>query len=116
MTLPAELQRIRDTLPETLSGTALHRAIAAVLRQHVPARTRCFLFGSAATGKTWRSSDIDIGLLSDTPIPATILLKIQDDLELLPSLRVFDLVDFHDVSPVFRENALRDAILLHESS
>jgi predicted nucleotidyltransferase len=116
VTLPAELQRIRDTLPQTLVGTALHRAIASVLRRHVPARTRCFLFGSEATGKTWRSSDIDIGLLSDAPIPASILLRIQDDLELLPSLRVFDLVDFHDVSTEFRENALRDAIFLDESS
>ena len=116
MTSTEELQRIRQTFSPALSGPALHQAIGKTLCKHLGSEVRCFLFGSEATGATWKSSDIDIGLWGNGPIPAIVIEDIREELERLPTLRLFDLVDFAEVPPDFRDQALKSAVYFDEQA
>jgi predicted nucleotidyltransferase len=114
MTTAEQLQRIRQSFPPALSGAALHQAISAVLHKHLAPGVRYFLFGSEAAGSAWRSSDIDIGLWGNAPVPAVVIENIREELDRLPTLRLFDVVDFAEVSPDFREQAIKTAVYLDE--
>lgn len=69
-----------------------------------------FLFGSAVSGNITRSSDIDIGLLSNHIINRDLIFRIQDEIE--ESIVPFkvDIVNFQDVSKDFREYAMKRTI------
>lgn len=114
----------KPNIPPALCGPALHHAIFDVLAKHLKTeqqdpsnrsgRTQYFIFGSEATGTPFRSSDIDIGLWGPEPIPAKTLENLREELESLPTLRTFDLVDFADVSGAVRTKALQNIIVTKE--
>lgn len=70
---------------------------------------KVFFFGSRVEGKNFPRSDIDIGILGGKPIPPEIKFKIEEELEELPTLYKFDLVDFLEVSADFKREALKSA-------
>ena len=59
------------------------------------------------TGKANERSDIDIGIEGPKPLPAEILLDIQEEIENLPTLYKIEIVDFATVDKKFREVALQ---------
>jgi len=67
---------------------------------------KIFFFGSRVKGNNFPRADIDIGILGKAPIPPEIKLKIEEELEELPTLYKFDLVDFSEVSEDFKKEAL----------
>lgn len=69
---------------------------------------RVFFFGSRVTESNSQSSDIDIGIEGPEQIPARIFSEIREDLDNLPTLYKFDLVDFKQVTPKFREETLKN--------
>ena len=99
-------------------GKELHEVIrstvASVLNRH-GARASIYLFGSEVAGPRRPASDIDVGLMGDGPLSAALLQRIEDELEELPTLRSFDVVDFAGVPSERREGMLQDAILLGRS-
>ena len=68
---------------------------------------RLFLFGSRAAGIHDEKSDIDIGILSNTPITGKQMLAIQEKLERIPTLLKIDFVDFNSVGDEFKKIALK---------
>ena len=68
---------------------------------------RLFLFGSRAAGIHDKKSDIDIGILSNTPITGKQMLAIQEKLERIPTLLKIDFVDFNSVGDEFKKIALK---------
>lgn len=58
-------------------------------------------------GRGTDRSDIDVGIEGPHSIPTKICLKIQDEIEELPTLYKIELVDFSRVAPKFREVALQ---------
>lgn len=66
-----------------------------------------FFFGSRVRGDSSLRSDIDLGVLGKKKIPARIKLEIEEELEKLPTLYKIELVDFADVSPGFKKEALK---------
>ena len=66
---------------------------------------QAFYFGSRVRGDNFDRADIDIGIDGPASLPATLQFAILDDLETLPTLLKFDLVDFYGLSPSFREHA-----------
>ncbi len=68
---------------------------------------RLFLFGSRAAGIHDEKSDIDIGILSNTPITGKQMLVIQEKLERIPTLLKIDFVDFNSVGDEFKKIALK---------
>lgn len=92
----------RSTLPD------LNR-VREVVRGHLQDPLyRVFLFGSRASGRARERSDWDIGILGPEDVPGYLLAKIHDDLDELPTLHRFDVVDLHCVSEEFRREALKE--------
>ena len=66
-----------------------------------------FFFGSRVRGDNFKRADIDIGLKGPSVIPPALKFKIKEDLERLPTLYKFDLVDFKAVPSKFKKEALK---------
>jgi len=70
---------------------------------------KVFFFGSRVKGDNSLYSDIDIGIEGPKEIPVKVKLKIEEELDNLPTLYKFDLVDFKKLSPEFKKEALKYA-------
>lgn len=68
---------------------------------------RVFFFGSRVKGDNFPRADIDIGIEGPKEIPAEIKLKIEEEIDELPTLYKFDIVDFKTVSKEFKKESLK---------
>lgn len=68
---------------------------------------KIFFFGSRVKGANFPRADIDIGILGKKPVPTEMKFKIEEEIEELPTLYKFDLVDFFEVSKDFKKEALK---------
>ena len=71
------------------------------------------LFGSVASGKDYKESDIDLGFLFDRPID--ILALTNQVIQLLRTDRV-DVVDLSRASPLLKYSAIRQGKVLFEQT
>jgi len=71
---------------------------------------KVFFFGSRVRGDNFSRADIDIGIMGPAPIPVKIKFEIVEELEKIPTLYKFDLVDFSDplVSEDFKSEVLKN--------
>ena len=75
-----------------------------------------WIVGSEAAGTALPGSDVDVALEGPTPVDLERLARLRSDLDMLPTLRSFDLVDLRRTSEGFRREALRVAIPLELSA
>ncbi|MBU1262207.1 nucleotidyltransferase domain-containing protein [bacterium] len=66
-----------------------------------------FFFGSRVKGDSLLRADIDIGIEGPEELPCEIKLKIEEEINELPTLYKIDLVDFKNISVGFREEAMK---------
>jgi len=86
--------------------TQLKSTLRQVVGKHIDLHNyQAFIFGSRATNKGNDRSDIDIGIEGHSPVSTVKLANIREDLENLPTLYTFDVVDFSTVSDNFKKNA-----------
>lgn len=84
----------------------IRRDLLKVLEKHLDMKKyQVFLFGSRVVGRNLGRSDIDIGIDGDSPLPASIKLELEAELDKLPILYKIDLVDFKKVSARFKNEA-----------
>ena len=83
--------------------------ISQILKRHLPAEYGAVLFGSRAAGRARPGSDWDIGVLGPAPLGGAVVQTILDELDELPTLHSFDVVDLTTVPEYFRETAVRGA-------
>jgi len=69
---------------------------------------RAFIFGSQANREELIRSDIDLGILADSEIPAVNMVRINWAIEDLPMLYKVDLVDFANVGENFKSVAMKN--------
>lgn len=81
--------------------------LPVLLKYPVLSDASFFFFGSRVRGDSGSRSDIDLGILGKKKIPAGVKLSLEEDLENLPFFYKIDLVDFNDVSPKFKKEALK---------
>ena len=87
--------------------------LRAVVRRHLPDDSyHAFLFGSRAAGTATANADWDIGIEGPEELPGHVLQRIAGDLEELPTLHRFDVVDMRTVSDAFRASAMRRTVPL----
>ena len=55
-------------------------------------------------------SDWDIGLYAGEPLPGALVSRVRAELEDLPTLHEFDVVDLARVPQEFRERALQEGL------
>ena len=87
----------------------LKNEVRKIMSKHLPSnKYKVFFFGSRIKGNSFERSDIDVGIQGPEPIPIEAKLKIEEDLENLPTLYTFDLVDFQKSSETFRKHAMKN--------
>ncbi len=101
------------------SGVLMKRDYLAELKRTVLAMfvgqpAKVFLFGSRARGTHFPRSDVDIGILLSDPSASTRITLLREQIENLNIPYKVDVVNFAEVSPAFRENAIRSAEVWQE--
>ena len=86
------------------------RQAAIIIDRELECDYRLFLFGSRAQGTHDERSDIDIGILPDTPVSGKQLSDIQEELEQIPTLLKIDVIDFSLVDDAFKKIALKQTL------
>lgn len=99
---------------EYLSENKLKKMVKRTVGKYLPlSKYRLFFFGSRVRGDSFPRSDIDIGIEGEKELPAKIKLEIEGELENLPTLYKFELVDFKTVSSDFKNEALKYCRLIN---
>lgn len=87
----------------------LRTQVRQILRKYLNLNEyRIFFFGSRVSGSGNERSDIDIGIEGSQRVPPAIWAKILEGMDGLPTLYKIDLVDFKNISPDFRQAALKN--------
>ena len=82
------------------------QAANSIIRAHVTPEYKTVLFGSHAQGNALPTSDIDIGIIGPDRVPFSVMTKILDKIEEIPTLRKIDIVDLRTVDIMFQKNVL----------
>ncbi len=91
---------------EHKSSAELKREILEIAGRHLDLKKyRLFFFGSRVTNKGSDRSDIDIGIEGPQPVPASVVVRLKEEIEKLPILYKIDIVDFAAASEKFKEVA-----------
>jgi predicted nucleotidyltransferase len=94
---------------ENYSSEIFKKEVLAIVQKNLDlSKYKLFFFGSRVRGDNFERADIDIGLEGDQPVPVSARFAIEDKLELLPMLYKIDLVDFSQVTPDFKKEALKN--------
>ncbi len=84
----------------------LKREILEIISKYLDLNTyKVFFFGSRVRGDNFAGADIDIGIEGPYEIPSKIKLLIEEEIDELPTLYKFDIVDFKKVTDEFKREA-----------
>lgn len=86
--------------------------IKKVVSSHLSGEYKLFLFGSQAGANELKRADIDVGIDAKRQLTVREESLIWNDLEDLPTLYKFDLVDFAKVDSGFKKIALDNIEIL----
>jgi uncharacterized protein len=101
-------------MTSTVSKEEIVRRIAQFAAEQ-PTVLAAYLFGSAVPQRLAASSDIDIGLLFETPPDGFRLVELQEELTALLS-RQADLVSLNHASPILGMQVLRHGKIVFQRS
>ncbi|MDB5985074.1 MAG: restriction modification system specificity domain protein [Nevskia sp.] len=85
--------------------------VQAILRRHVPDR-EVLAFGSRVTWTAKESSDLDLAILGDEPVPANVQAALKEDFDESDLPFKVDLVDWATISESFRKIVERDKVVV----
>jgi predicted nucleotidyltransferase len=93
---------------ENYSEEKLKREVREIVGKYLDlSKYKLFFFGSRIKGNNFDVSDIDIGIMGLEKIPPEIKINIEEEIDRLPTLYSFDVVDFGNVSEDFKDEALK---------
>lgn len=81
-----------------------------IVLSRVGKHARVYLYGSRARGTALPTSDIDVGVIAETPLDPAVLSDIRELLEQSNILYPVDLVDLSHADTAFRDHVLSEAI------
>jgi predicted nucleotidyltransferase len=97
--------------PMSIDRTALlARARDVLARQLRRYPVKVYLFGSFASGTESHSSDIDVAIESEAPLPPGVLARLREELEESDIPRRVEVVDLRDSDPAFRARVRKEGI------
>lgn len=94
--------------PSDTAAASLAEARGLVRRVLGTIPVRVYLFGSRALGTSRATSDIDIGLLADGPLPDELVARLRDAFEESAIPYHVDVIDLARVDAGFRAKVLRE--------
>ncbi len=87
------------------------KLLKQIVRKYLPDESyKTFIFGSHASGKNRKFSDIDLGIVGPIPLTPKEYISITNDLEESDLPYRVDLIDFTKVSDKFRQVSLNNTI------
>jgi len=91
-----------------------HRAIVlAILRAHLPEDAKVWVFGSRATGKAYRGSDLDLAIDIGQELPSRLESALHFAFEDSDLPWTVDIVDMYSLKEgIFRQNVEREKVEL----
>ncbi len=90
------------------SEKKLKREILEIIGRYLDlTKYKVFFFGSRVKGDSFPRADIDIGIEGPKEIPGNLKLEIEEEIDKLPTLYKFDVVDFKNISDRFKKEALK---------
>lgn len=99
---------VEDKEEQSMDIDEILRQAAVIVAGEMDCNYRLFLFGSRAFPDMpcCEKSDIDIGIISESPITGKQSQKIMEELEQIPTLLKIDFVDFNTLDHEFKKIAL----------
>jgi type I restriction enzyme S subunit len=88
--------------------------VRGILRKHVPER-EVWAFGSRAQGPAKPYSDLDLAIISDTPLPLALSARLAEDFSESDLPWRVDIVDWATTQPGFRAIIERDKVVLQRA-
>ena len=82
-----------------------------ILRRHVPDK-EVWAFGSRVTGRLKPYSDLDLAIITDTPLPSSISARLADDFSDSDLPWRVDVVDWATASPAFQAIIARHKVVV----
>lgn len=89
------------------------RQIKCIIDIYAGVNYQVLLFGSWAKGNALEVSDIDIGILGKEKLPWSLMVKILEEVEKIPTLRKIDIVDLNTKDNNFKKSVLNYAKVLN---
>jgi len=97
---------------EPLTDEEILKAIPKIVKKYLP-DARVILYGSRARGDYKPNSDFDIAVDNKgRAVESATIYLIREELDNLPTLKSFDVVDLNSVSEEFRKLILKEGIEL----
>jgi len=91
---------------EHYSEKKLKKEILEIVDRYLDLKKyKVFFFGSRVKGNNFPRADIDIGIEGPKEISGDIKLEIKEEIDKLPTLYKFDIVDFKSVDQKFKKEA-----------
>lgn len=103
---------VTQTQPSVSSDLNIVRKIVCERLKEYKAKV--YLYGSRSTGKTYRSSDIDVAVLPMQPVPGWIFAEIREALEESDVLYPVDVVNLSDTDEAFRQRVMKEGVVWKE--
>ena len=82
-----------------------------ILHRHVPGYT-VWAFGSRATRTAWRFSDLDLAIITDTPLPFDVGGALREDFSESDLPFRVDILDWATTSEAFRRRVEQDKVVI----
>ncbi len=91
----------------------LTQRVVTILREALPQLRLVYLFGSQARGDAQPSSDVDLAVLTPTPLPPMLRFDLQERLASAAN-RDVDLIDLQSASTVLRVQVIEGGAVIFE--
>jgi len=78
------------------------RLVRDILAEHLPPEARVWVFGSRATGRAWRYSDLDLAIDAGRPLTLDETARLAEALSDSDLPYRVDIVDWHSLDDGFR--------------
>jgi len=104
-----------ETVSRNLMDILPRNVMEALLRlgqKYAAMGVELVLFGSFARGTARRFSDLDIGIRWKNGRSKHLYFQLRNDINLLPTIRKIELVDFSEAGERFEKEAMKDTIKL----
>jgi len=96
-----------------LTDKKICQEVVKIVAKYLP-DAKVYLFGSRAKGTAKPYSDFDIAIEWKEKIPLHTMAKIREELDKLPTLKSFDLIDLKRVSGNFIETVRKTGVILYD--
>jgi len=104
---------MRKLFPKPLNDGEIYKEVIRIIAKYLP-DARVHLFGSRARGTAKPYSDFDIAIEWKEKILFYTMARIREELDKLPTLKSFDLIDLKRVSSSFVETVRKTGVILYD--